>query len=320
MICNKCQLNLQYEPRYYCDTHDLCTYCCGCIICNNCKTKVEKDFACYNCGQCTKCCECKTGSDVRLIKSPLTFWRDNSKRLIGVEIEVEGTDKAFANQITNILRKWKCSVVEDGSLRAAGYEINTAPANGKLFEEQILAICSVLKEGKAQIDSRCGLHIHIEAKDLNYYDLRNVVLLHQKLEKKYLKKLVGERFDNGYCKPVSVTQFFDKIVELNTPRNSILKTYFGTDDLSRADMNDIASDKYFAERYFAVNLASWFYRRTIEFRLPPGTVDPKRIIGWGKTYQMLVDYAKNNGSYYIKYSSHKKLFNKIRSLLPLQYA
>jgi hypothetical protein len=211
--------------------------------------------------------------------------KDKVNRYIGVEIEVANSDADSGTTVSRVLNKWKSAAVHDGSLPESGYEINTAPAKGEVFEEEINAICAALKEANAHVDSSCGLHVHVDCRDLQYYDLRKVILVYSKVEDSLFRMLAKSRLDNHYCERLS-KKFKDILVQKDKDwRRNLLKTTYGNE--ARAGRRN----KYNEARYSALNIHSWFFRKTLEFRHHQGTVDAKKIINWAKICQSIINFA-----------------------------
>lgn len=94
------------------------------------------------------------------------------KRTIGVEIECLVPDYLEDDTRDN-LRDAGGSVHGDGSIDGdgEGIEVKTAPIKGRDAEDTITEICGVLQEADADTNSSCGLHVHVDAKevDINNY-------------------------------------------------------------------------------------------------------------------------------------------------------
>jgi hypothetical protein len=251
---------------------------------------------CSDCRNCTECCCCENSffpSGVRVLHRPsLNFHpynpKDKISRYIGVEIEVSESNPDDGEHIFETLTKWGCAAVHDGSLPETGYEINTAPAKGEVFEKEINAVCAALKVANAKVNSSCGLHVHIDCRDLNFYDLKKTILVYSKVEESLFRMLAKSRTTNHYCQKIN--KKFDKILiekDKNWRKNLLEQTY-GSNSLG---IREARRDKYNEARYYALNIHSWFYRKTLEFRQHQGTVDPKKIINWAKICQSIVNFA-----------------------------
>jgi hypothetical protein len=86
-----------------------------------------------------------------------------SARTVSAEIEFFGGGAG----VSAVLDNWQASCVRDGSV-ADGAEINTAPASGSEFVKQLTEVSDFLLATGAKVDSRCGLHVHVDAGDFDY--------------------------------------------------------------------------------------------------------------------------------------------------------
>jgi hypothetical protein len=229
------------------------------------------------------------------ITLPLKFHDDNSgdiNRFISTEIEVAGIQQHYLNDLRKVARKWNASIGYDGSVNSYIYdyepfEIKTAPAKGKKFAEQIKDFCDVLKNGNAEINKSCGLHVHVDARDYEGNDLLKAVRVWSKVEGKLLTLVSESRLNNDYCKPYRDDL---NIIDLkNLPENwmhlsKIIYDYgVDTDSLKEHDGGD---------RYRSLNFHSFFFRRTFENRMAESTLDANKIIKWGRLNAQIFDYAK----------------------------
>lgn len=90
-----------------------------------------------------------------------------SQRTIGVEIEclVDGDCYGIPNDELNAL---DASVGADGSIEGdgEGIEVRTSPMAGKSAESMIQSVCSELSAVAAKVNQSCGLHVHVDAREL----------------------------------------------------------------------------------------------------------------------------------------------------------
>jgi hypothetical protein len=208
-FCSFC--NTKVVSDIWCSVCERCDEHCPCSYCNACDRRHDRfiDF-CSDCDSCLEYCDCdndESSSTVEFFQLPLTFHkarpteflRNTSRRFISAEIEV--ADTSFGYNISKTVSDWSGSIVSDGSLPDGGFEINTAPAQGDKFIKQIEDICSALREDGAEVSSACGLHIHIDAKDYTYYDLRRLILLYERLELALFEMMPYSRRESHYCQP-----------------------------------------------------------------------------------------------------------------------
>lgn len=178
--------------------------------------------------------------------------------------------------------------MSDGSLPEEGFEINTAPAQGDLFIGQIEAISKALLRDGARVSSGCGLHVHVDARDFSYYDLRRLVLLYERIEPALFEMMPASRRESRFCQPCG--KLYAEAVRANRLpkiyKENLIKSVYG-DEAKRPARRD----KYDDSRYHALNIHSWFYRGTIECRLHTGSVRAHKIIAWGKLWATILDTA-----------------------------
>lgn len=174
---------------------------------------------------------------------------------IGLEIELE---KVKITSIPN--GTWK--MTEDGSLKEEGKEFITIPIQFKYLEVELDRLFKGLKSSSAS--TRCSVHVHINARDLNLEELKNFILLYLIFEKS-LYNFSGNRINNNFCVPLF---YYPSIVR---------------DFLHYLTNNKMIYEHWY--KYFGFNLSPIFGGEsdpigTIEFRHMKGNTDTKWIISW----------------------------------------
>lgn len=212
--------------------------------------------------------------------------RNSSRRYIACEIEI--ADSADGYAINNAAADWKCSVVEDGSLPDTGFELVSAPASGDLFLEQIEELCGALNDDGASVDASCGLHVHVDARDFRYWDIRRLIRLYAKVEDALFRLVPPSRRRSGFCVPCAA-DYLRAVVSTapKAAKDGLLCELYGSAERTRYTK----ADKYQQCRYRALNLHSWLYRGTVEFRLGAGSTDARKITHWALVCCAVVDYA-----------------------------
>ena len=221
--------------------------------------------------------------------SSQTFKKNASQRFISVEIEVASTVNRSNAKTYEAVKALGGGIVHDGSLPCDGFEINTPPAQGDVFVEQITQICDALKQDGAKVTQSCGLHVHVDSRDMGFYDLRKLAFLYQKLEPALFSIVAPSRKLNHYCVPCG-----DKLVaNLKNPgsfkqnKEQLCLNVYGR----APDMTRIKRSKYDNARYSALNLHSYLYRGSIENRVFNGTTNATKIINWGILNAAMIDFA-----------------------------
>lgn len=182
------------------------------------------------------------------------------------------------------------AIVHDGSIQGRHtFEINTAPASGDKFVKQINEICEALNTDKAKVNKSCGLHVHVDARDFNFYDVRKLVFLYEKLEDALYGIVAPSRRQSTYCQPCG-PKFVKNLEQNIVPKDNektLIKNVYGSEE----NIAYLKRNKYHSARYAALNVHSWVYRGSIECRMHQGTVNAKKIIAWGMLWAAILDYA-----------------------------
>ncbi len=303
--CSACRANAN---GYYC-RHCLCgRCCCRCTLCAGCCGRLRvPQFRCFRCASCAACCSCHNLCFVPP-PDPLVFHAaqaidcetNGSPRYLAAEIEIAATTQQKFLPVREAIEKWQGAIVYDGSLPETGFEINTAPASGDLYLAQVKEICAALAAAEARITPACGLHVHVDARDFDFYGIRRLVRLYAAMETALFEMVPPERRANRYCIPCGAV-FAQTVMRGRIPKDAVKKSVVQA--VYKADLNDAQIDrlkqnKYIrgvaigvtAEaRYYALNLHSWFFRGTVECRLFNGTVDAQEIGAWGMLWARILD-------------------------------
>ncbi len=346
------------DPDNTCDCCDEPLDQCECFNCRNCDTTCGYSEYCSGCSHCHDCCSCENDDEednrvVEFVTHELVeadFKRPGRKdhkknptsRLIACELEVarvtrnHGRGCATLSKCVNANRH---SVVTDGSLPEEGFEINTCPAGGDHFVNGIEELCGVLDHYGARVNSSCGYHVHVDARDFTYWDMRRLVRFYAKVEKALFACVAPSRRNSHYAKPCGKDYLFALTRKGDGFRHGLSETLYGIDMAPPAKGNhdehsrdrrrsrrsspesvfaklnpslgpvptkpgeaspmfikssvlhDYKSEKYATCRYNAMNLHSWYYRGTVEYRLHHGTVNAKKVINWGLLWAGILDYS-----------------------------
>lgn len=297
--CRNCNIGI-WESCAACKN---CYTCCHCVPCKGCG-KLQRDFVCTKCGECSECCgqECTQEKPYRVAREArptdcgIKFWmaKENerrinpSERFIAAEIEVAGKNDEWYASVIEEVNKWGGRVVRDGSLPQGGFEINTAPAAGDQFIKEIRAICQTLQKAGAFVTEKCGLHVHVDARDYSYQDIRRLALVYAALEPALFQMVNAYRRSNIYCMPCG-QRFHQAMKFQEKPLKDLKKEVFQGIYAMGFEARVYREWKDSAHRYSALNLHSWFYRGTIECRLFGGTVRSAKIIRWGMLWAKILD-------------------------------
>ncbi len=327
--CLQCSVHCSHTLCSSCDCCDLnasrCTLCNTCSGCCECVT-------CYDCGRllascdgCSNHCHCDEDSDrdydpgePLIDKFPKKF---RCARLCGVEWEY---NECPSTDLTEWRRKYRGGNHYDGS---CGREAVTAPMNGDYIEKVLGDLARQFSNEGTSADNRCGIHVHVDARDMNWADMYRFLWVYAKIEP-VLYLLAGQNRakadpngngDGSYCKPVGV-EYGKSLSEIDR-KGSVLAVAFKFDnrrhgegsftpETAKAKIRHDGVEKKDAGRYRGVNIIPWISGRqarapknrnlrirkkdsTIEFRMHRNSLDGARVIGWTQLCVRIVDWCAN---------------------------
>lgn len=260
--------------------------------CESCDSRV--DGTCENCDSCPDCCSCEVeGIATRQLKARIPFSdRLNRPRFIGLEIEVsEGNSVQVYRESERL--KHPPGIYEDGSLPNSGFEIVTHPESGANFEAETQRIVQILSDAACDVNPSCGLHVHVSAGNVDIYSLRKVLILYHYLEPTMYDLVAKRRWESEYAHPLPES-ILTYVIRERKPRNwnrALLSKIYAVDPRYSREQK---VKKYVSSRYTALNIHSFFYRGTLEFRLHESTLNSAVIINWARLCESLVSTAMQN--------------------------
>jgi hypothetical protein len=303
--CGKCEERVDST----CSNCERCTDCCSCSTCSACDCRVADDDFCTECDCCYECCECGRGSGGREFLEPKKAFhvprRDQltenpSRRFVSAEIEVAEMDDDYYPGVLRACRRWGAGIVPDGSLPSSGFEINTAPAGGDLFCDQVTDICAALAEGGAKATRACGLHVHADARDLGYWELRRLIRVYALVEDALYEVVAPSRANSSYCARCGpeYLAWLERGFSPKDVKGAVFQAVYKREKRRHKTAEGryysklhLGADKYHSARYQGLNVHSWFHRGTVECRVHSGTVCRDKVVNWGVLWAALVDYA-----------------------------
>ncbi len=229
-----------------------------------------------------------------------------SKRFVSIELEVSADTVSWhyigSPAVLKVNEKWGSTVQGDGN-GDGGFEVNTAPASGDKFDELAKDYEKAFKASPTvKITTSCGGHVHSNARDFCYMDIRRLLLVYWLVEPAIYKLLPSHRLEGRWCQKLHRMYLEMGIWNAHTPedmREILYKGMFREKDSSRS----FKGLKYYVQRtkgggkisrYYGLNLGSWFVRGTIEFRQPPGMILASEMIGWARFFNKLMWFAKKS--------------------------
>jgi hypothetical protein len=296
-----------------------CGYCtdrCGCVCqrCGNCSVgdNYRKRFTpghfCNVCRQCRGVCKCRKRKgflDVEQLGVSRRAHINRLERMMGIEVEL-GEWGTLTREFR--AKNFQYQVVRDGSVQPSGLEMVVSPLRGDAFLRGMFELGELLAKNNCEVNDSCGLHVHVNAQDLGWWALRRLVALYVACEQQIYRYVISpERARNcHYYKPASdvwrkiLTETRDS-TDANTIKHRILGLLYPdhmnpnllTQDKT-ALWKAVKNSKYGGvSRYYGLNLHSFFYRGTVEFRMFDGTTKLEDLVNWPLVCGWMVEKAIN---------------------------
>lgn len=202
-------------------------------------------------------------------------------RCFGVEIELKGLSQlAAARALTNagitaydenynhVARPhWK--VVPDGSI-SGGCEVVSPILSGQEGLEQLAAAMAALRSAGATVDQACGMHVHIDARDLTGDEFARTFAFYTERQELMDLLVAPSRRHNTYCRKYDERT----IVNIKDTAKQDTDRYGDTVDGKRQ------ATRVHGDRYMTVNLQSYLTHGTLEFRQHQGTLNGTKAVSW----------------------------------------
>ena len=198
----------------------------------------------------------------------------NVRRLVGVEAECvfgdcETGEEGNPMALHNIPKGWREAY--DGSISGNGREMISTPSNGNILWTRVKQLENWAKEHNVYINRSCGLHVHLDATDTTWQDLKAISLVMMKVEQHIFDMLPPSRQNSNWCKRISMN--INELIACST-ESEFVELWYRNESINRTKYNDT--------RYHGLNLHARFYLGTIEFRYHSGTLNSNKILNWIK--------------------------------------
>lgn len=242
----------------------------------------------------------KFGVEIEVtVRSESELVRKLEERGINV-VDVDNTHEVVENG-------WK--IVYDGSVEGyggyRGIEIVSPPSNNL---DELKMVCEVLHEVEARVNSSCGLHVHHDINDLKRKQIMRVYNFYNKYEKAINLMFTKKRIENRFCRPVS--RIINKVNNCDT-KHELLRDIAGKG----------RGSYYNSCRYYTVNLRSYLYYGTIEFRQHNGTIDFNEMASWIAFTHKIVERGLQIGNdivYNVNSLGSRDLYNEMMKEVNLE--
>lgn len=209
----------------------------------------------------------------------------------GIEIEVEYVGGGGKERAKDIFRNSlpfssELYIQNDGSL-SNGMEVCTPPRWGKELEDMLHAIQPALRDSGFAARKTCGLHVHLNAKGYSRRQIKKVTRLYALFEEYLYRMLPESRRTGSYSKPLAPQYTYESL----GARGGLDELFYKTKD--QLKMKSMKAQHRGMNRYLGLNIHSYFFRGTLEFRHHNGTIQASKMINWIRIIQNLMVAGKN---------------------------
>lgn len=194
---------------------------------------------------------------------------DLGNREIGIEVEVEG------NYLPDHINGW--NIKGDGSLRGNGLEyILPQPVGRNVYEKRINLLYDTFHKPPFSINpsDRCGVHIHLNCRELEFEQIFNFIVLYLICEDLLMHWCGDEREGNSFCLRAKDAEWL---------------IYQLINDKKNHSFNYSTNMETF--KYASINIAALRRYGSLEFRGLGTPITAKPIINWINILLALKDYA-----------------------------
>jgi hypothetical protein len=164
------------------------------------------------------------------------------------------------------------------------------------------ALCSGVEVSEA-----CGFHVHVDARDYSTADLRRLIILYASVEKLLFALVSPEREDTKYSKACG-SRYLEILTGVRTAkdwRNALHRMLYADAWYNKDDRREVTGSNRGSvirslkknkfgdarSRYNGLNLHTFFFRRTVEFRMHEGTQNIKTITNFALLCGWIVESA-----------------------------
>lgn len=235
---------------------------CTCLRCGHCEETTRRGDVCLECLRCEECvCTCEEEDMLGEFEAKEPFPHLKS-RMVGLEIEYNHLTASAP--LERAIRTWRAGHHQDGS---CGWEVVTAPLAGPNIGACLKDLASAFEACETKADEKCGVHVHVDAKDLSWPDIFRLLWVYARVEPLLYVIAGQQRIGNTYCKPAGAKYleamgYVDrKGGVLATAYDQIGSKKIGKSESGREYVRSIKPGKKDGGRYKGLNIIPWLAGR-----------------------------------------------------------
>lgn len=195
------------------------------------------------------------------------------------------------NSMTDWVVKRDGSVYSGGELVSPPLDFDDPAQRG-----QVHTAINALRDSGARTAEEAGIHVHVDASDLTPAQIAAVVRCYTKFEDVIYRIATSGWREirsgaSSYARPMPIDRV-NKIAKAKT-LEQLGAAWYGC---SSGEVAYQARQHGHQSRYYGINLHSYFYRKTIEFRVFNSSLNPERVQAYIAMCVALVEDARRGKS------------------------
>lgn len=159
----------------------------------------------------------------------------------------------------------------DASIGDFGEEHRSVILHGTPGIAAVRRHAAQLNKRRYSVDKRCGLHVHIDGRDIGYMERSNIISFMQLFDRLFFRFVDKSRWENRYCIRFPVTR--SGVVSVHTKLQAAEKSALNLSDLFIRCYQNVP-------RYSGFNFTALWKHTTFEFRYHHGTINAEEIENW----------------------------------------
>ena len=303
--CDDCGCSMWSESNYLRLTENGDSYCEDCYYeiysrCDTCDEEHTRDdlhwsdsneeYYCMECYQGGEEVDLDSYSQRNMGEDARSNRIIKSMRLVGLEVETITNNWSFwarqeeeaeeeEESYPNTFRPVHDGSIERGTDGSAVEWVMRNPSNGDELYNRITNLTEYLKY-EFDVNRSCGLHVHVDARDCEWKQLKHILLLGKAVQDVIYKMLPPSRDNGRWCRRIPMSRSDILAIESNDEFIDAWYNSWGVDP---------SMEKYNDSRYCGMNMHSRIINGSVEFRYHSGTINQDKILNWTKICTAIVD-------------------------------
>ena len=210
---------------------------------------------------------------------------DVNRQNVAYEMQRAGLNVMVASYCGQDYSVWQLKT--DGSIDGMnGFEVVSPVLQGEQGIEEVRKVCKILNDMGVKVNKSCGFHVHHDVQGWGIKEFRNLFKRFIKFEAALDSVQPSSRRGNSNRYIQSVAGTYNTKTKLGSiARMAQIDTCRSIRQLSELFNNN---------RYFKLNLQSFFRSGTVEFRNHAGTIDADKVENYIRLTAGMVTEAKNH--------------------------